>query len=196
MSWLLLFKTLHIIGFVSWFAGLFYLVRLFIYQVEALARPEPERSILLQQLSLMAQRLYRIITTPAMGLTWLAGLSMIGWHGLSWLAQNQWLHIKLVLLVLLTAYHFSCGWLARALQQAQRPMSSLGLRLYNEVPTFLLIAIVSLAVFRHQLHLGWFIFAWGGLAAVVWYFARKQASRTKQRKTNHEDRIMADRQKC
>jgi len=179
MGWLLFFKALHIIGFVSWFAGLFYLVRLFVYHVEALDRDEPERSVLTRQYAVMERRLYRIITHPAMLFTWAAGLSMIAWHGTEWLAQNGWLHVKLVLLVLLTAYHLSCRRFIRQLEAGQRPLSSFGFRLYNEVPTFFLIAIVVLAVFRHQLNLTIFLSALVLLAAVVWYFARKGASKAK-----------------
>lgn len=176
MGWLLLFKTLHIIGFVSWFAGLFYLVRLFVYHVEAFELDEPTRSVLTRQYHLMERRLYGIITQPAMWLTWVAGLSMVAWHGTAWLASNAWLHVKLLLVVLLTAYHLSCRRLIQQLAHGRRPLSSYGLRLYNEVPTLLLTAIVALAVFRQHVHPALFLAVLGLLGFVVWYFARKRTA--------------------
>lgn len=77
MDWISFLKALHVVGFVSWFAGLFYLVRLFVYHTEASALPEAERRVLIPQYSLMEQRLYRIITHPAMLITWIAGLGML-----------------------------------------------------------------------------------------------------------------------
>ncbi|MEL6945933.1 MAG: CopD family protein, partial [Bacteroidota bacterium] len=71
-------KALHVIGFVSWFAGLFYLVRIFVYHVEASEKTEPERSVLTQEFMQMQKRVYKIICNPAMMLTWTAGLGMLG----------------------------------------------------------------------------------------------------------------------
>ncbi len=174
MGWLLLFKTLHIIGFVSWFAGLFYLVRLFVYHVEALERDEPARSVLARQYHLMERRLYGFIAHPAMWLTWLAGLSMVAWHGTAWLASNAWLHAKLLLVVLLTAYHLSCRRFIGQLAQGRCPLSSFGFRLYNELPTLLLTAIVVLAVFRQHVSPALLLAALALLTLTVWYFARKR----------------------
>lgn len=139
-------RALHIIGVVCWFAGLFYLVRLFIYQTEALDKPEPERSILGAQLSLMARRLWYAITVPAMLLTAVAGLwLMFGYHNV---VNERWLQIKLALLAVLFGYHFDCGRIRKRLARGERPYSSKQLRLYNEVATFLLVAIVFTAVSR------------------------------------------------
>ena len=77
MNTIFLLKALHVVGFVSWFAGLFYLVRIFVYHAEADDRAEPERGILTRQFILMEQRVYGIISTPALVITWVAGLGML-----------------------------------------------------------------------------------------------------------------------
>lgn len=141
-------KALHIIGFVAWFAALFYLVRLFVYHREAWDEgADSERgSILREQYSLMERRLYQIIQTPAMILTFSGGIAMLFLRP-QWL-QMPWMQLKLGLLLLLVAYHFSCGAHLRALRQNAGGLSSFGYRLYNEVPTLLLIAVVMLAVYK------------------------------------------------
>ncbi len=149
---LLLFKAFHIIGFVAWFAGLFYLVRMFVYHVESALKPEPERGILTAQYALMERRVYRIICTPAMVITWMFGLGMLGHYGWMWLAANgNWMYPKLALLLGLTVYHFWSGGLIRRLGSGSIPYTSFQFRLLNEVPTLFLVAIVLLAVFRNTL---------------------------------------------
>ena len=104
-------KALHIIGFISWFAGLFYLPRLFIYHAEAGDKPEAEREVLRKQLELMAGRLWKIITIPAMVVTVAAGSTMVSlWEG----TLPLWLHIKFGFLALLLVYHHVCGRIGRA----------------------------------------------------------------------------------
>ncbi len=147
----LAFKTLHIIGFVSWFAGLFYLVRLFIYHAEARELPEPERGVLHRQFSLMESRLYGIISTPAMIITWSGGTAMIVYRELAegpWLGTQGWLHVKLLLVVLLTGYHHWCKGLMKRFQAGETPWSSERLRAWNEVATLFLAAIAMLAVYQ------------------------------------------------
>lgn len=148
MDLYLLFKALHIIGFVAWFAGLFYLVRLFVYHREAWDRPkeDPAAAILRAQYSVMEERLYRIIQSPAMYLTLLGGIGMLVLRP-AWL-QMPWLHLKLALVLGLILYHFSCGRQYRALRQKPGGITSFGFRLYNEVPTLILIAVVMLAVWK------------------------------------------------
>ena len=98
-------KAIHVVGFISWFAGLFYVVRLFVYHAEANECPEAEREILQRQYVLMAGRLWKIITVPAMVVTILAGATMVSeLEGIA-----MWLRIKLVLLVVLVGYHHACG---------------------------------------------------------------------------------------
>lgn len=147
-------KALHVVGFVSWFAGLFYLVRIFVYHVEADEAAEPKRGILWEQFNLMEWRVYRIISTPAMYITWLAGLGMLaldlsGYVSFGYFTAGTlgWMTVKLVLLALLTAYHFYCKTIIKAMEAGHRPLSAWRLRLLNEVPTLLLVAISFVAVF-------------------------------------------------
>ncbi len=150
-SMLFLFKSLHIVGFVAWFAGLFYLVRMFVYHREAHDEAQPKRDILTQQFNLMEQRVYKIICNPAMMLTWICGLAMIFLYGWEWFKVNSWLHIKLVLLLGLTYYHLWCKKMIIKLENGDFKMSSHRWRLLNEVPTVFLLAIVLLAVYRNAL---------------------------------------------
>jgi putative membrane protein len=155
-----LFKSLHIIGFVSWFAGLFYLVRIFVYQVESWEKSEPDRSILSHQFDLMAYRVYTIICKPALYITWVFGLGMLWLNGLAWLSANSWMFIKLIFLVGLTFYHFWCGALIPKLEKRSLGISSFQFRMLNEVPTLFLVAISLLAVYKNSLD---FLIALGGI---------------------------------
>ncbi len=145
-SFYLFFKALHIIGFVSWFAGLFYLVRLFVYHREAWELKNETGTTLRAQYQIMESRLYTIIQTPAMVLTLVGGIGMLVINP-SWL-QQSWMHLKLALVVALILYHFSCGKQIKKLARQAGGISSFGYRLYNELPTLLLIAIVMLAVWK------------------------------------------------
>lgn len=147
MNWLAIIpylKALHIIGFVTWFAGLFYLVRLFVYHAEAAAKAEPERSILKKQFALMEWRLFYIITWPGMVLTLICGISMIV---INPYYLQGWMHLKLTLVAALVVYHFWCGEQMKKLA-AGKPVNGGGMRMMNEVATLLLVAIVFLAVMR------------------------------------------------
>ncbi|MGH1339959.1 MAG: CopD family protein [Nannocystales bacterium] len=137
-------KAVHIVGFISWFAGLFYIVRLFIYHAEASERPQAEREILLPQLELMAGRLWKIITVPASFLTFGGGITMVvgGWPFASWL------HWKFLWLALLVAYHVSCGVIRKRQLARDFGWSSNRLRMFNELATMLMVAIVFTAVFK------------------------------------------------
>jgi putative membrane protein len=150
---ILLLKTLHIVGFTAWFAGLFYLVRIFVYHTEAFDKPLEAQKILRAQYEVMEQRVYKIICNPAMMITWAAGIAMIVKYGYEWFADNRWLHIKLVLLVGLTIYHLSCKRLIARIKTGPTGWSSFGYRLYNEVPTLLLVSIATLAVYRDGVNL-------------------------------------------
>jgi putative membrane protein len=144
-------KSLHIIFVVSWFAGLFYMVRLFIYHTEANTKTEAEKTILHQQFNLMQWRLWYIITTPAMILTVLFGTFML----LANLAllQLPWMHLKLGFVAILLVYHFICQGLMNKLKTGTSKWTSGHLRLWNEVATLLLVAIVFLV--ELQSTLGW-----------------------------------------
>jgi protoporphyrinogen IX oxidase len=143
----LLFKSLHIIGFTAWFAGLFYLGRIFVYHKEALEQDKDA-----EQYHLMEVRAYHIICYPALVITWVCGMYMLISNGWGWLEANPWMHIKLVLLALLTAYHINMRNTIAKLHTAHTHISSFNFRLLNEVPTLFLFSIVLLAVFRNGLN--------------------------------------------
>ncbi len=146
---LYLFKALHIIGFVAWFAGLFYLVRMFVYYREAGEKSEVERSVLQPQFYLMQQRVYKIICNPAMMITWICGLGMIYIYGFDWFKENTWLHVKLTLVLLMTGYHLYCKKYISYLKNGTANLNPFQLRLMNEIPTLFLFAIVIFAVFKN-----------------------------------------------
>ncbi|MEZ4319398.1 MAG: CopD family protein [Myxococcota bacterium] len=142
-------KALHIIAVVAWFAGLFYIVRLFVYLTETHERPAAERDVLLPQLELMARRLWFGITWPSCIATVLFGLGLL--H--TWWPPPTWLQIKLAAVVGLLAYHLSCHWLFTRLQAREPPWTSRSLRIWNEVATLFLVAIVFLVVVKDGLSL-------------------------------------------
>lgn len=142
----LFFKALHIVGFVSWFAGIFYLVRLFVYHREAWDMPDTESSILRKQYHIMEGRLYAIIQTPAMVITLIGGFGMLSVN-YTWL-YSGWMQLKLALVLVLIAYHFLCARYIKMLQTKKTSWSSFGFRIFNELPTLLLISIVMLAVWK------------------------------------------------
>lgn len=151
MSYLAI-KATHIIGFVAWFAGLFYIVRLFIYHTEALARPDEERRILVPQFLLMQRRLWYGITWPAMIVTVSGGLWLAALYG-QW--QLPWVHLKLASVGVLAVYHLICGRIFRQLRAGNSRWSSHALRIWNEVATLLLIAIVCVAVLKDGILHAW-----------------------------------------
>jgi putative membrane protein len=154
-------KIFHLVGMVTWMAGLFYLPRLFVYHAEAQARTDGTRDVLTAQFTIMEQRLLGIITTPAMVATWLGGLTMIG-HNSALLSQ-RWMLVKLVLLLLLSGYH---GWMSgvvKRLARGEHVMTSERFRVMNEVPTVALVLIVTYAVLRDSVGL----MAGLGVAAAV-----------------------------
>ena len=141
---LLWLKALHLIAMVAWFAGLFYMFRLFVNQVEN--RADPNVSAVLQR---MAERLYRIITTPAMIATLLFGLSML--LATPGYLTQAWLQLKLVAVGGLVAYHLYVGRVLRRFARGDLYLTSRQCRMRNEIPTPLLILIVLLAVWRPDL---------------------------------------------
>jgi len=138
--------ALHIIFVVCWMAGLFYIVRLFIYHTEANSRPDTERDILQKQFVIMERKLWYIITVPAMVLTVLAGLSMIATR--PGLLYAPWLHVKLTFVVFLLVYHFICQRIMKRMEKGIFKLSSTQLRLWNELATILLVAIVFTVVLK------------------------------------------------
>jgi len=157
-------KALHIIFVVTWFAGQFYIVRLFIYQVEALEKPEPEKSILSKQLALMAKRLWFGIAWPSAVLTLVFGLWLL--HYYAWNIP-AWLWIKIGFVLGLYVYHFLNQVLYTQLQRGVARYSSMQLRVWNEVATLFLFAIVFLVVLRSALSLLWGMTGLVGLSALL-----------------------------
>ncbi len=143
----LFFKALHIIGFVSWFAGIFYIVRLFVYHREAWDRRDEAGKVLRAQYEIMEGRLLNIIQTPALFMTLIGGIGMLILNS-SWLLQ-PWMHLKLTLVAGLIVYHISNYRQMKKLKTEPTILSSFGFRLYNELPTLALIAIVMLAVWKN-----------------------------------------------
>ena len=143
---ILYLKALHIIFVVTWFAGLFYIVRLFVYHSEADKKPEPERSILINHFKKAEKPLWYGITWPSMIGTYVFGF---------WLAYEKfgfsfpgWLLIKLAFVFGLTVYHLQCGVMFKKFQRDVIAYSSFKLRLWNEVATLFLVAIVFIVVIQ------------------------------------------------
>jgi protoporphyrinogen IX oxidase len=153
-------KALHIIFVVTWFAGLFYVVRLFIYNREAHDKPEPERRILQQQFGIMIKRLWFGITWPSCILTLTFGTWMLVLFG----SVPLWLIIKVVFVVGLFLYHISLHILYRQQKVGNFKFTSTQLRIWNEVATLWLIAIVMLVVIKNIISLMWGVI---GLACVA-----------------------------
>jgi putative membrane protein len=170
------FKAFHLIGVVVWFAGLFYLVRLFVYHAEAAEQPEPAQSILKTQYELMEKRLYSIITTPGMIVTVAMAIGLISTE--PEVLKSGWLHIKLASVAVLLGYHFYCGRIMKKLASGECRWTGQQFRALNEAPTILLVVIVLLAVFKNNLPLDlttWLIVALVVLMAVtIQLYARKR----------------------
>ena len=143
-------KALHIIFVVSWFAGLFYIVRLFIYHTEAQLKPSNEAEILSAQFTIMEKKLWWIITTPAMVLTVVFGVWMLVLN--PGLLSLPWMHIKLTFVLLLLVYHFVCQRLLKKVANGQFNWSSTQLRLWNELATLVLVAVVFLVELQHSMN--------------------------------------------
>lgn len=153
-------KALHVIFVVCWFAALFYMPRLLIYHVEANAKPEPDRSILAAQLKIMQRRLWNAISWPSMVLTWVFGVWMMIMNPL--LLSEPWFILKLVFVGLLSLYHIQTHVIFRNHQNDQIKWSSFKLRLWNEVATILLFAIMFLVIPKKNSGL-----VWAGLGLVL-----------------------------
>jgi len=170
------FKAFHIVGIVAWFAGLFYLPRLFVYHAEANEQPEPARSILQNQYQVMEKRLYRLIMTPALVLTLTMAIAMV--IAAPDLLKERWLHIKIALVVGLLIYDHVCLRLMKQMAQGEFRFSGQQFRWFNEIPTVFFVAIVMLAVFKNSFPTNaasWAIVAMVvAMAAIIQLYARKR----------------------
>ena len=142
MNIYLTLKALHLIAVISWMAGLLYLPRIFVYHAENKDSLET-----CEIFKLMERKLYNYIMMPAMILSWIFGLLLIGSIGFDQMA-NKWLQIKLFLVIVLTAYHFFLGVCLKKFSLDLNTYSSRFYRIFNEVPTILLILIVFIVVFK------------------------------------------------
>ena len=160
-------KALHIIFVVTWFAGLFYFPRLLIYNTEANEKPKDVRIALQQQFGVMMKRLWFGITWPSAILTLILGITVMlrsGWDKLLFTPEGAWLLIKLIFVFFLYLYHFSLQKLFFQQQKGIFKYSSQQLRMWNEVATVFLIAIVMLATVKQSI--SW-IYGLIGLAAFI-----------------------------
>lgn len=167
-------KSLHLIGMVSWMAGLFYLVRIMVYHAEALRGSGGERLAFLRQYEMMEGKAYRVIVQPATVITWTFGVLMLCIQP-AWLREG-WLQAKLLFALLLTGYTHYCKSHIRRLAVDQGAFNHIGYRALNEIPTVFLVAIIFLAVFKSGIN--WLVFALGvgGFAALI-FFAVKKANK-------------------
>ena len=142
MDTYLIFKSLHIIAVISWMAGLLYLPRIFVYHVE-----NSEEKKISEVFKVMEKKLYFYIMTPAMILSWLFGIALLHYLGIDQ-TQQFWLKAKILLVVVLTLYHLYLGKCLKDFAIDMNKGSSKFFRIFNEVPTILLILIIFVVIFK------------------------------------------------
>jgi len=176
------FKAFHIVGIVCWFAGMFYLPRLFVYHAEAYEQPEPARSILTSQYQVMEKRLYSIIMTQAMLLTIAMAIGLVTTE--PDVMKEPWMHIKLGFVLLLVGYHHYCKRIMKKLAVNECKMTGQQFRWFNEIPTVFFVIVVMLAVFKNSLPMDlttWLIAAMIiGMVAAIQLYARKRRLASEQ----------------
>lgn|SRR5690606_16522248 len=142
-------KSLHLIFVITWFAGLFYIPRLFVYQIEAFHKPSPDKEILGTQLKLMAKRLWYIITWPSAILATVFAIWLLILQPF-WLQQG-WMHVKLTFVIVLIFYHLKTHQYFKQLQRDEVKKTSNFMRLWNEGATFILFAVVFLVILKNAI---------------------------------------------
>ena len=141
MNYYLLFKSLHLIAVISWMAGLLYLPRIFVYHSEA--KHDSQKEVF----KIMERRLYNYIMMPAMLISWLFGILLLHNLGFSVLFE-LWMVIKIILVTILTYYHFTLGKYLNDFSIDNNQKSSKFFRIYNEIPTIILIVVIFVVVFK------------------------------------------------
>ena len=143
MNLYLLFKSLHLVAVISWMAGLLYLPRIFVYHSEA--NHDSQKDVF----KTMERKLYNYIMIPAMTLTWLFGVLLIQNIGLT-ILMELWMQIKIILIAFLTYYHFTLGKFLKDFAKNNNQKTSKFFRIYNELPTIILIVVIFIAIFKPQ----------------------------------------------
>jgi putative membrane protein len=143
-------KSLHLIFVITWFAGLFYIVRLFVYHIEANDKPSPEKEILIKQYKLMSYRLWYIITWPSAVLATIFAITLLIIMP-EWLKQ-PWMHVKLGFVFLLFLYHLKCHQIFKQLQNDEVKHTTGFMRLWNEGATLILFAVVFLVILKNAVN--------------------------------------------
>ena len=141
MNLYLLFKSLHLIAVISWMAGLLYLPRIFVYHSEA--DHESQKKVF----KTMERKLYNYIMMPAMLLSWIFGVLLLHSLGFS-VFYELWMQIKTVLIIILTYYHFSLGKYLNDFAIDNNQKTAKFFRIYNEIPTLILIVVIFLVIFK------------------------------------------------
>ncbi len=141
MNLYLFFKSIHLIAVISWMAGLLYLPRIFVYHSEA--NHDSQKEVF----KIMERKLYNYIMMPAMLLSWIFGLALIHSIGFSSFSE-LWMQIKIILVVILTFYHFSLGKYLNDFALDSNQKTSKFFRIYNEIPTIILIVVIFVVIFK------------------------------------------------
>lgn len=158
-------KSLHLIFVITWFAGLFYIPRIFIYHIESSQKVSPDKEILATQMKLMAKRLWYIITWPSAILAILFGIWLLVLAPY-WFEQS-WMHAKLGFVVLLIMYHIKTHLMFQELQKDQIKYSSNFMRIWNEGATLILFAVVFLVLLKNTLNMAFGMLGLIGLAILL-----------------------------
>jgi protoporphyrinogen IX oxidase len=161
----LVIKSLHIVFVVTWFAGLFYMFRLFVYHAEAARKAEPESSILINQYKIMERRLWYAISWPSCVLTLLFGFWMLALQ--PHFLKAPWMHIKLFFVLLLFLYQLYGQKVLKQIETNPLKYTSMSMRFWNEVPTVILIAVVFIVVMKDSVSWLWGTIGILGIALVL-----------------------------
>ncbi len=174
-------KSLHLIFVITWFAGLFYIVRLFVYHAEAKDKPEPEQRILIPQYQIMQYRLWYIIAWPSAILATIFAIWLL--YLMPEFLDQDWMQVKLGFVVLLFAYHYKCHLIFKNLQNNTSNLSGNFFRIWNEGATIILFAVVFLVVVKNAIN--WIYGVLGiVLFSVIIMLGFRFYKKIRERKTN------------
>jgi protoporphyrinogen IX oxidase len=149
---LLLIKCLHFIGIIFWFAAMFYLSRTIAAHKRALQSSSENGTLLSKIYAEQEWNIYKSVMTPAMVLTWIAGLTMLYLQGYEWFKLNHWMHFKILFLLILSAYHGKCKSVIRDLTSGKLSFNDRKFDFFIDFPFLILIFIVPLSVFKINIH--------------------------------------------